>query len=548
MLHVQNLSFAHPGQNFLFQNLNLHLEPHAKVALVGQNGCGKSTLLHLLSRKADDLASSAVVQAQSQPYCIPQQFHEFDDMSIAKILGMESPILALERLENGNASTDDLMLLDDHWSSIHLFEQAQEFWNFHTDPLRKMNSLSGGEKTKVFLMGLHIQKPDLVFMDEPTNHLDHLSRQMLYTLFKTYSGTILVVSHDRDLLELVECIYELTPKQLKRYGGNYSLYQQQKELEQLGLQARIHNLEEEKKVARLAEIQTRERKQRNDARGKRKHLKAGTPTVMRRKLKNDAQNSAARISDQHEKKIGALSEEVHQLKSTQQLESLIHTKIEPPTEFKNKRLFKAKDINHKFNSQRLWKQNLSLEIRQGERILLQGRNGAGKSTLFQIIRGDLQPMAGTVEHRNSNCFLFDQEYQILHPAKTVLQQAMEHNAFSSGEKTFCSGEHPPLSEGELRTKLSQFLFFSTDLEKRTADLSGGEKLRLSLCLLILNSPPPDIILLDEPTNNLDLPNIKVLTQILQKYQGTLVLCSHDQHFVKDMQITRIIELYNIESN
>ena len=244
-ISIQQISYIHPDKEVLFSDLNFAISKGQKLGLVGNNGCGKSTLLQIIAGQLSP--SSGVIVRPDDLYYIPQHFGQYDSLTIAQALQIEHKQQALHAILSGDASNENFVILDDDWNIEERSIAALDLWGLGQFTLSyPMNLLSGGEKTRVFLTGMDIHHPSVVLMDEPTNHLDSSGRQRLYDWVEKYRSTLLVVSHDRTLLNLLPEICELEKHQINYYGGNYEFYKEQKTLMQEALQQRI----EEKEKAR----------------------------------------------------------------------------------------------------------------------------------------------------------------------------------------------------------------------------------------------------------------------------------------------------------
>lgn len=529
MFSIHNLSYVHANGDVLFENLHFSLNQHEKVALVGANGTGKSTLLKLI---AGDLSSQeGEISLSQKPYYVPQIFGQYNHLTISQALNVSKKLEALDLILKGEFTDDAYEVLNDDWDIEARCQEALAHWGLEGIALSNhMDSLSGGQKTKVFLAGIEIHNPEFVLLDEPTNHLDSLGRDSVYNFIEQTRATLLVVSHDRKLLNLLNPVYELSAGGLKIYGGNYDAYVHQKQIE---INALSHDIEAKEKALRKArekERETIQKQQKQDSRGKGKQTKAGMGKAMMDKMKNDAQNSSSRQAGVHGEKVEGISKELHSLKSIlpdlDQMKfglgnSLLH---------KGKVLFEAKGLNLKFSEKNLWKENLSFQILSGDRVALKGANGSGKTSLINLLLGRLQPGLGVFKSSLENRFVYiDQDYSLLANNLTVYEQAQRMN--TSG-----------LLEHEVKTRLNRFLFDKKEWDKSCKSLSGGERMRLMLCCLTINSQAPDLIVLDEPTNNLDLQSLGILTAAINEYEGTLIVVSHDELFLKEINVEESILL------
>ncbi|MCZ4243580.1 ribosomal protection-like ABC-F family protein [Pedobacter punctiformis] len=517
MLILQDITYIHPNKDLLFADLNISINKQEKIALIGNNGAGKSTLLKILCGKLNPSAGN--IKTITQPYYVPQLFGQFNNLSIAQALQIEGKLIALKEILDGNVTDENLVMLNDDWTIEERCQEALTRWGLDgLDLNEKMNVLSGGQKTKVFLAGIMIHRPEVVLLDEPTNHLDASGRKMLYDYINTTKNTLVIVSHDRTLLNLLNMIYELDKGGITVYGGNYEFYAEQKSIKSNALDQDLKNKEKALRKAKEIEKESVERQQKLDARGKKKQEKAGLPTISMNTLKNNAEKSTSRIKSVHVEKVNAISQELTQLRAA--LPDLDKMKIDFDHSrlHSGKILISAEQVNFSYSDRMLWQQNLSFQIRSGVRMAIKGLNGSGKTTLIRMILGELEPLSGSIERAPINAIYIDQDYSLINNESSVYEQVQR---FNSGA----------LQEHEVKIRLNRFLFAKTHWNKSCSTLSGGEKMRLMLCSLTISNQAPDIIILDEPTNNLDIQNIEILTAAVNQYKGTLLVVSHDEYFL-----------------
>ncbi|GET25525.1 ABC-F family ATP-binding cassette domain-containing protein [Prolixibacter sp. NT017] len=528
MLYLQSISYIHPNKDLLFENISFSINSLEKIALIGNNGVGKSTLLKIIAGNLQ--ASEGQFKVETEPYYIPQIFGQFNHLTIAQALGVEKKVTAFREILNGNVSEENYALLNDDWTVEDRCNQALEYWQLNNLDLdQKMESLSGGQKTKVFLAGISIHQPELVLMDEPSNHLDIIGRQLLYDFIQSSKCAMIIVSHDRKLLNLLGSIYELSKKGIVVYGGNYDFYVHQKQIENNALNQDIQSKEKALRKAKEKERDTIERQQKLDSRGKKKQTKAGMGKSMMDKMKNDAENSSSRQKNVHAEKIGGISHELHELRSSVPEIDKMKFGFDNSNLHKGKILITATNINYGYGSKFLWAEDLNLQITSGERIVLHGLNGSGKTTLIKLILGGLEPQTGTIYRADSKAVYIDQDYSLINNSLNIYEQAQEFNTTA-------------LQEHEIKIRLNRFLFSAETWNKSCGALSGGERMRLMICCLTIANQSPDIIVLDEPTNNLDIQNIKILTAAINEYEGTLIVVSHDETFLEEANIQYTISL------
>ncbi|MBV4359725.1 ribosomal protection-like ABC-F family protein [Pinibacter aurantiacus] len=522
MLILQGITYTHPNRDLLFDNLSFTINQQDKIALIGNNGTGKSTLLKIIA--GEILPAKGAVKTDSRPYYVPQIFGQYNDVTVAQALQIEDKLHALKDILDGNMTDNNLAVLNDDWTIEERCAEALAHWHLKDIDLhQKMESLSGGQKTKIFLAGIIIHQPEIVLLDEPSNHLDIAARAILYDYIQSTTDTLIVVSHDRMLLNLLDTVYELSGKGITVYGGNYEFYAEQKQIEENAFEQDLKSKEKALRKAKETEREAMERKQKLDARGKKKQEKAGLPTISMNTFRNRAEKSTAQMKDVHAEKIDSLSDAVDKMRK--QLPDIDKIKIGLNNSglHKGKILIDAKDINYKYGEEQLWENSLTFLITSGERIAIKGLNGSGKTTLIKIMLGEFEPAMGKIDCAANKAIYIDQDYSLIDDRLTIYEQAQKFN-------------YDHLQEHEVKNRLNRFLFTKAHWDKSCAALSGGEKMRLMLCCLTMSDQAPDIIVLDEPTNNLDIQNIEILTRAINEYKGTLLVVSHDEYFLKQIDV------------
>ncbi|MFB9080444.1 ABC-F family ATP-binding cassette domain-containing protein [Flavobacterium procerum] len=528
MLIIRDLCCQHENTDVLFKNISFTINQHEKVALIGNNGVGKSTLLKIIAEESGYFSGQIAYAAK--PYFVTQLFGQFNHFTIAEALNIKPKLKAIKEILDGLVTEENLEILGDDWSIEERCTEALKYWKLENLDLdQKLETLSGGQKTKVFLAGIMIHQPDFIFLDEPSNHLDFEGRRLLYDFIKSTSATLLVVSHDKMLLNILNKVLEMNKNGITTYGGNYEFFRQQKEIEQNSLKEDLHSKEKALRKAKEKEKETLERQQKLDARGKKKQEKSGTARIMMNTLRNKAENSSSKIKDVHSEKISGLSQGLRALRSALPALEQMKFGFDNTSLHKGKILVKASNVNFSYVNERLWKENLDFEISSGERAVVKGLNGSGKTTLIKIILGEIIPSEGNIYLADKKAIYIDQDYSLLQNNLKIYEQAQVYNDSA-------------LEEHDVKMRLNRFLFSPNDWDKPCIALSGGERMRLMLCCLTMSKKAPDLIILDEPTNNLDIQNIEILTAAVNEYEGTLIVVSHDNHFLEEIKTTKTILL------
>jgi ATPase subunit of ABC transporter with duplicated ATPase domains len=522
---IKTLSYQHPDKTTLFENLDLVVGKGQKAALVGYNGSGKSTLLKIVAGKLQP--SSGHVSCTGTAWYIPQHLGQFDTLTISQVLQVDNKLSALQAILTGDTNPQYFTDLNDDWEIEQKVQEALQNWglgNFPADTL--IQELSGGQKTKVFLAGIVLHQPALIMMDEPSNHLDTGSREQLYELVKASRATILVVSHDRTLLNLLPETFELNKNGIERYGGNFDFYRMQKEEQLAALEGQ---LDEQSKTLKQNQQKARdmaEQRQKKESRGKAAGQTNSLPRIIAGGLKSKAEQSTAKVMDAQKDKVVGITLQMRELRSQLQQYQVLKINISASKTHRGKTLVDAGKVTFSYTDRPLWKP-FTFMIRSGERIRLEGDNGSGKTTLLKLITGAMKPIAGQL-HRMPFTYLYlDQDYSLIDPLRSVYEQVQHYN--SRG-----------LQEHELKSLLIYSQFPREMFDHKSAGLSGGEKMKLALCCLSVSDYAPDILILDEPTNNLDVQSLEVLTGVVQNFDGTLLVISHDQYFIDEIGIDKRI--------
>lgn len=496
LINLRDISFETKPGVFLFKNLTTTFN-REKSGLVGKNGVGKTTLIKLINDEIKP--SSGIAEKRAQIAYLPQDYQINLALSVIQALRTEIEHEALAALAR---------------VGLH-----------HIRLDRMMGSLSGGERMRVVLAGLSIREADFMILDEPTNNLDQEAREAVYHLIRQWRGGLLVVSHDRTLLGLMDRILELSDKGLKTYGGNYEMYIEQKNLQEEALKRQLSDAEREaKKIKRQANA-TKERQQKRTSHGKKVAPDLGVSRIALGAMKRRAENTTAKLKKVHEARIHKSADKLKHAKEKMSPENRIDVDLSQ-TEIPNGKLvveFKEVDfayVQPLFN-------RFGLSIRGPERLAINGPNGSGKTTLVKLMLGELKPLSGKITLGINRSAYLDQNVAVLNKTKSVLENLRT-----------ISG----LNEKLARNWLALFLFPADDVFKKVEVLSGGERMRAALACILAGNTPPKLLVLDEPTNNLDLNSIEQIESALLNFEGALIVISHDKSFLKNIGIEREINL------
>ncbi len=522
---LHGLGFRYGNHNYVFDSLDFAAPTGSRIAIVGANASGKTTLLRLMAGLLQP--TSGEIVRDSQPYYVPQHVTHAGP-TVADALGAGEKLRALEAITAGSTSQDDYDALGEDWDIAARCLAALSRWLPPGIGLQTpMEKLSGGEKTRVLLAGIEVSQPSIVLLDEPTNHLDSHGREMLCEYIASTRATVVVVSHDISLLETFDTTCELVGGRMRVYGGNYTFWRECRAIEAAALEGSICEQEKSLRLARARERQALQRQQKRESRGERH--KGELVRAMRKVVADNAQAASDRLSGDHGRKIEGAAQRLGELRAQRDRAAALRIDFGDAPLHEGKLLCSLRGANHSWDRGKLWPVGLDLDIYSGERIHLRGGNGSGKTTLLRIITGQLRPSDGEATLGGFSHIFMDQHYAQADTSETVLDLAMRHNT-------------SPLAGHEVKTRLHRAMFPHALWDKPCCTLSGGERMRLWLCCMMLSNSTPDVMVLDEPTNNLDIASLGILLDVLKGYRGTLVVVTHDEGFAREVGLERVIDL------
>ncbi len=515
-----HLSFRWPDGTPVFTDLSCSFG-RRRTGLVAPNGAGKSTLLRLI---AGELApTSGAVTVGGVVGYLPQNLPFLADHTVADVLGVTSVLAALDALAAGDAGETVFTAIGEDWD-IEERSRAQldRLGLTDLDLDRRLSTLSGGQVVSLGLTAQLLRAPDVLLLDEPTNNLDSAARQRLYQALDGFGGCLVVVSHDRMLLDRMDAIAELRAGDVEFFGGGFSDYQDAVRAARELAEDEVRNAEQHLRRQKRQMQQARERADRRASAAARNLKDAGLPKIVAGKLKRDAQVSAAKADDVHARRVGEARARLGEAERAVRDDAVPALDL-PETEVPAGRVvFSGRGLGSRVFDR------LDLDIRGPERIALTGGNGSGKSTLLRIISGEAAPVAGSLQRGEGRIAYLSQRLDLLDEQLSVTENLA---VFAPG-----------LSLTRHRHLLAQFLFQGDRIDLPVAALSGGERLRATLACVLFAEPAPQLLLLDEPTNNLDLASVAQLESALNAYRGAFVVVSHDEKFLADLGLSRRLVL------
>ncbi|HEY6294840.1 MAG TPA: ABC-F family ATP-binding cassette domain-containing protein [Streptosporangiaceae bacterium] len=538
-----DLTFSWPDGAPVLSRLTVSFGP-GRTGLIGVNGSGKSTLLRLIAGELHPASGLVRAGAGSAVGYLPQAITLRTDHSVSDMLGITAARQALHAIEAGQADQDSFAAVGDDWD----VEERARAWLDRLGLERlglddRVERLSGGETVLVALAALFLRRPDVILLDEPTNNLDLDARTRLYEAVASWSGVMVIVSHDRELLGLVDQIADLSGGTVRIYGGNLAAYEELIATEQAAAQQVVRAAAADVRRERRDVADAQVKQARRDRQGRKVAESGSLPRIVANARKKHAQESAGRSRELHAERLQAARDRLDDAEQAIRDDTEIRVELPATAVPAGRTLLTVTGL-----AEARWHPAAlvtaapapgaqpaapapgvlaELILRGPERIALTGPNGAGKTTLLRAIAGLTAP-AGLAIRRGAVVGYLPQRLDILDDSLTVVDNVRQ--------------AAPAASDNEVRAGLARFLFRGERADRKAGTLSGGERFRAVLAALLLAEPAPQLLLLDEPTNSLDLASVRQLSQALAGYRGALLVASHDLPFLRSAGITRWLRL------
>ncbi|MFB8024614.1 MULTISPECIES: ABC-F family ATP-binding cassette domain-containing protein [unclassified Streptomyces] len=517
-LSCSALSFGWPDGTRVFDGLSLGVG-RGRTGLVGTNGSGKSTLLRLLAGRLKPSAGSVTVGGHLA--YLPQNLTLDTDLRVEDALGITERRTALRAIEAGDVTERHFETVGDDWDVEERALATLGSLGLGGVGLdRTVGQLSGGETVLLRLAALLLERPDVLLLDEPTNNLDVFARRRLYDAVESWrSGVLVVVSHDRDLLERVDRIADLRAGELSWYGGGWSAYEDalatQQEAAGRMVRAAESDVRRQKRELEEARVKVARRQRHN----KKMDAERRAPRIVAGAHKRSSQEAAGKLRGLHEDRLQEARERLDTASEAIREDAEIRVRLPRTAVPAGRTVLSVHGLRPRFGTLR----DGELHVQGPERIALIGRNGAGKTTLLRTLTGELPPVGG-----EARTFV---PLRFLPQRLDVLDDAL-------GVAANVARMAPGTTDNEIRAQLARFLFKGARAEQPAGTLSGGERFRAALAATLLATPAPQLLMLDEPTNNLDLASVRQLTSALASYEGALIIAGHDLAFLESVGITR----------
>jgi ATPase subunit of ABC transporter with duplicated ATPase domains len=515
LVSLNQLGFQFANGVTLFEALNLNFDGQP-TAIVGRNGVGKSVLARLIAGQLQPDFGS-VARSASAHY-VAQNFVTTPGQTVADATGTATVIRALQRLKRGRATAEDYDLIGERWDLAERLRQMLDEAGLTDITATDLTAnLSGGQQARIALIGALLSQAQLLVLDEPTNHLDTAGRQWLMSSLDRWRGGLIVASHDRQLLEQMQRIVEITPLGATVFSGRFSEFTEQRRVHQQAAQAQLDQARTERQRERTRLQREHDTIQRHAAGSRRNAQTANVSGFERAAMKAAARDIMGHVKVGHQARKSDLDERVREAYENVLPDDGVLINLPGSAVPNNRRVCTLIDACLPWLPADAPTTRLDLTIQGPLRIAVSGHNGCGKSTLLKLLAGEWTPVSGECITHVPFAFL-DQQLKLLDDRTSIVDQLQ--------------AQQTPLSEGTLRSYLAQLQLDAQRATRPCASLSGGERLKAALALALWRQTPAQLLLLDEPTNHLDLACVEAFEKALQTFPGAIVAVSHDQAFLR----------------
>ncbi|MEU4041069.1 ABC-F family ATP-binding cassette domain-containing protein [Streptomyces antibioticus] len=512
-----SLAFSWPDGTPVFEDLDVSFGP-GRTGLVGVNGSGKSTLLKLIAGRLTP--SDGSVRVAGEVGHLPQNVALDTALRVDEALGIAARRAALHAIEAGDVSEEHFETVGDDWDvEERALATLGELGLGHIGLDRTIGEVSGGESVLLRLAALLLRRPDVLLLDEPTNNLDLYARRRLYAAVAAWPGVLVVVSHDRELLDLVDQIADLRSGGITWYGGNFSAYEEALATEQEAAERMVRVAEADLRKQKRELVDAQVKLARRKRYGQKMWDQKREPKIVMGARKRAAQESAGKHRILHEERLAEARARLDDAVDSVRDDDVIRVDLPYTAVPPGRGVLSLRDLELAYGARVAG----GLDLHGPERVALIGRNGAGKTTLLRTIAGELAPVSGEA-HTHVPLRFLPQRLDVLDGELTVAENVARFA--------------PDATPNRIRARLARFLFRGARADQKAGTLSGGERFRAALAALMLAEPAPQLLMLDEPTNNLDMASVRQLTTALESYEGALIVASHDLPFLESLGVTR----------
>lgn len=514
-ISLHHLSYHWPDGTPALADINATF-PAGRTGLIGRNGAGKSTLLRLIDGTLEP--SAGRISAVGDVATLPQLLTLHSATTVAALLGIDRALAGLRAIEAGDVDVRHFDAVGDDWDIESRAAEALDRIGFSAHDLdRSVATVSGGEAMLIAITGLRLRRASITLLDEPTNNLDRPTRARLSDFVDDWPGTVIVVSHDTELLERMEHTAELHDGGVSLFGGPYSAWVEHRELEQAAAEQAARAAQQALKIEKRQRVEAETKLARRERAGRKTQLDGGIPKILAGRRASSAQVAAGAMRTTLDDQVRAAQAAVDDADARVRRDARISVDLPDPDVPRGRRLVEFDGIDH------------PIIVQGPERVALVGANGTGKTTLLErLVRGSGGAEGPTGRLLTERFGYLPQRLDGLDEAASALDNVQ--------------AVAPRTPAGDIRNGLARLLLRGASADRPVRALSGGERFRVSLARLLLADPPAQLLILDEPTNNLDLASVAQLTDALNAYRGAILIVSHDTAFLEGIRIDTIIEI------